>query len=751
MSTLLPLRRSLTAVSCVALLACDPPAVDPMDARVDGASADRGPVADSPSSDRPMFETGIPDGFALDIPTPPGMDVPNPPPVDVPNPPPPPPPRTFPEGALSRLGTDDFHDSPQYLIFRKSPTESPDPAQRARCIALLPGLAPYPHIGNSGTCAIFNLGILNAIPDQTARRAVMAQGFAEIAQIVGASASATGARRTGVEVLIDLLATDPEINATYLHDLLTAARTARVPVLIGLDGINWLDWYFANVPGARDPANIEWTGYDASSAARIGWRNWGAQFRMEVPVPALTSRVYRDAIHTAYARLLPIIRSFIDSLPPEDQYLFAGVVMGTELSVGVNYYHYPNGNALLGQPARCDPGLPYAAGCPRGAGACSMYNHTCPPAFGNGLISGGVAQLGYRAALDLGALSAGQPMTRAVLDRIVTDYLGYLHHLLLVEFGLPSHKIHSHTGGTFGGNMGVHTLNISRMGAAIPGWSMYFGDTANPGAALGAFLDAAENRSLPWGSAEWLPFAPDDRGSNWNSAYERNLGYRNNRLLSVANWESVSSNPTAMSGARSTMTNPANCTMGPRVLLGQADLPSGTMLHFSRPAANTASFFTASSTTALGTGGTLAQIDTVNADVSTARSISLDGRVGPMFVQLVTDGCVNAGVARRVLGPITRVVAAGGAGMPPGPPYIFRNASGEHVTLSWEVPAGTAAAYLNVSTDATFARIDGVNQDVTASQLLTWAGFPAGVRYYARVVADGGFGRRISNVLQIQR
>ncbi len=657
----------------------------------------------------------------------------------------------FPEGTLAREGTDDFQDAPQYLIFRKSPTEGPDPAQRERCVGLFPALSAHPFIGNRGTCVIFNLEILNAIPGGAARRTVMEQAFAEIPRIVGASASPNGTRRTGVEVLVDIVAADLDDTATYLHDMLVAARTARVPVLIGLDGINWLEWYFANVPQARDLENVEWTGYEASTAAQVGWRNWGSQFRIETPVPALTSRVYRAAIHRAYAKLMPIIRSFVASLPPEDQSLFAGVVMGTELSVGVNYYHYPNGNALLGQPARCDPGLPYAEGCPRGEGACAMYNHTCPPSFGTGQLSGGVAQLGYRAALDLGALKPGQPMTRMVLDRIVTDYLGHLHHMLLVEFGLPSHKIHSHTGGTFGGTMGVHTLGTSRIGAAIPGWSMYFSDASNPAGALGAFLEAPENSALPWSSAEWLPHAPDDLDSDWNAAYERNLGYRNNRLLSVANWEGVSPNPTAMGGAGRALTNPANCALGPRTFLGQADLPSGTMLHFARSAPGTASYFNASSTNAVGTGGTLAMIDAVNADVTATQSISLDGREGPMFVQLVTDGCPGDGVARRVLSPITRVVAVRGTGVPPSPPYLFRHASGEHVTLSWEIPAGTMATYLNIGTDPSFARSDSINQDVSRSQLFTWSGFAVGTRFFARIVTDGDFGRRISNVIEIQR
>ena len=93
--------------------------------------------------------------------------------------------------------------------------------------------------------------------------------------------------------------------------------------------------------------------------------------------------------------------------------------------------------------------------------------------------------------------------------------------------------------------------------------------------------------------------------SNWQAAYERSLVYRNNRMISVANWEEVSTNATAISAAHKVLTSPANCAMSPRVLLGTADLPSGTMLHFSRSSGATESFLNVATTDALGLGGTL--------------------------------------------------------------------------------------------------------------------------------------------------
>ncbi len=731
----------------------DVPAVADAPPRADAATPVDATIADVP----PPMDAGPPlDVVVFDVvDVPPardagsGPDVRDVPAVDVAMPPAAP---SFPEGIVARGGTDDLVDAPQYLVFRKSPTEGVDASQQARCVALLPGLAGRPFVGNGGTCVIFNMGLLTAIPDEATRRAVMIEGFREVPLRAGAPSGVVGNRHVAVEIMIDLLQYDLARTTTYLTDLLAASRAAHVPVFIDFDGVNWLADYFAHTPGATDASEIEWTGFDAAEAVHIGWRDWGSQFRIEQPFPAFTSHVYRAALHTAFARLAPMVRAFHDSLAADERYLYGGLILGTEISVGVNYYHYPFGDLLLPMDPRCDPGLPYAAGCPRGTGACAAYNHTCPPSFGGGSLSGGVQQIGFRAAMDLGLLARGQSMSRPVLDAIVTDYLGFLHHMVLVEFALPSHKIFTHTGGTFGGTMGVHTLGIARVGAAVPGWSMYFGDTASPSTALGSYLDDPTNAPLPWASPEWLPYGPTDTASPWLAAIERSLGYRNNRMISVANWEGVSANATAMAAAHTALTSPAHCAMSPRVLLGTADLPSGTMLHYTRSMPSTASFFNVASSDALAYGGGLAAIDTANAVATGTSSFPLGGHGGTFHAMMVTDGCGASGSSMRVFSPLEHVTAHAGSGSPPPPPWLFTARSGEHVTLSWEVPAGTEATYLNVSSDGTFAAIDAVNANVTGMQLFTWSGGTAGGHYAARIVADGAaLGRRISNVVDIVR
>jgi hypothetical protein len=379
---------------------------------------------------------------------------------------------------IARAMSDDLVETPQYLAVRKSPTVGIDPGEQARCENLLPALVGLPFIGNAGTCVVFSPYILDTVPDQATRRQLFRQGFEEARVMVGAEQ--VGERRLAVEITVSLLDDTVERTEIYLADLLHAARAAQMPVLINLDAVNWWGgrpdlWNFfdPNQPG-YDPANIdnvEWTGPTPDTATRVYWRNWGSQIRVATPIPNFGGPKFRAAIEDVMSVLAPHIREFVDGLAPDERYLYAGTIIGTELSIGVNHYHYPNGNSYLGQNAACDPGLPLAMNCPANGGSCPGFNHaTCPPDFDNNL-SGGVAQVGYHAALDLGLITPNQPMTQAVNDEIIRNYTAFLDDVLR-DAGLPRNNIFAHTGGVFGGN-GPQSLFAAETHAVIAGWSMY--------------------------------------------------------------------------------------------------------------------------------------------------------------------------------------------------------------------------------------------------------------------------------------
>jgi hypothetical protein len=170
---------------------------------------------------------------------------------------------------VSRAFGDDVVEFPQYLAVRKSATELVNPGESARCTMLLPKLAGLPFFGNANTCVVFHIGILDAIPDRPTRQAVLAQGYEEVRVRVGQDA--LGDRRPATQVMLDMLNAPATKLAIFLEDLLVAARMAKMPVIVGLDAVNWWErrpdlWnYFDDKKPGYSPANIEnvdWAGYE---------------------------------------------------------------------------------------------------------------------------------------------------------------------------------------------------------------------------------------------------------------------------------------------------------------------------------------------------------------------------------------------------------------------------------------------------------------------------------------------------------
>jgi len=252
----------------------------------------------------------------------------------------------------------------------------------------------------------------------------------------------------------------------------------------------------------------------------------GEALLVGTPPPNLHSAEFRQANADVLNLLLPILRNYARSLPPDAQHLFGGIILGTEISVGVNHYIYPNGNAYINQSSAWDPGLPLAAGCSGGLVTCSngqtkSYNHwQCPPDFATEGLSGHMWQQGFRAASEMGLpLGSGGTMTRQALDAIVTDYLSFLNHQVRVVNDMPTHKIFSHAGGTWGGSQGPHSLAVARFGSMIPGWSLYGGQATNPAGILDPEVATPAHVALPWATPEWLPFGAGASETNWRNAF----------------------------------------------------------------------------------------------------------------------------------------------------------------------------------------------------------------------------------------
>jgi len=654
-----------------------------------------------------------------------------------------------PTTTIATLGVDDFAEFPQYFAVRKSPTEGGDANEKARCEALLPGLKGLPFYGNSSTCVIFNPGILGAIPDETQRRAVLRQGYEEVRVRVGQDS--VGGRKLAVEFFLDLLNDTPEHNEMYLRDHLAAAKAAHMPLIIALDAVNWWDnrpdlWNFFDPakPGydPKNTDNVEWDNAFGVNPPRIFWRNWGAQIRIDTPIPNFAATGYREAIRTLLNRYLPIIRDFETHLAPQDRYLYGGVIVGTEINVGSNHYVYPNPNQYINSPRECDPGQEWKGGaCPKpAAGACSAYNHNiCPE---------GTTPIGYHAAADL---KLGSTINGGVIDAIVRDYLSYINHVIVVENHLPTHKIYSH--------VATPSFSVAQFATMVPGWSMYYGGATNIGTTAGPFIESSEaQRMAPWASPEWLPYgvADNDSRATWVAAIENALNYRNNHMISVANWEGVYKNPRAMGALTDVMTAPRldACSFSPRMIIGSADIEGKTGIRVSFVSFNVATYLTGSTKPDLNGVGGLAVADAVNAqlDPLTRSFFFQSDAPQKIYVQLATDGCPRNGAGQRMLSPVVELTVKGD-GQAPGGTHLFSATDNDVVTLSWEVPLPILQAgydaYLNVTTDSTFTNVDVANEIATGKTMYVRDGFDPNKKYYARIAVDSGGVRSYSNVVTI--
>jgi hypothetical protein len=420
----------------------------------------------------------------------------------------------------------------------------------------------------------------------------------------------------------------------------------------------------------------------------VYWRYWGSQIRVETPIPNTASPKFRSAVHDVLGVLTPLLRAYAESLAPDARWLYGGVVVGTELSIGVNHYHYVFGNAFVGQPEGCDPGLPLKAGCARG-NACPAYNHgVCPPDFSKNLYGGGgVAQLGFKSALDLKLLTSGQPMTRAVLDLIVASYVDFFDAELIAA-GLPERKVYSHTGGTFGPK-GPHSHFPARVGTVIPGWSAYGSGVNKP--PIDEFLDwSPEQRALPWSMPEWLPFSANAGTSkNWHDAWEANLNHRDSRFLSLANWEGVYQNPAAIQGITAALTTPRAdaCVTVPRTILGWANFGGTVGLRLSAQHGASTTYLNASTKPDQVVGGGLASFDILNTVLPDGATSYFFSNPNPVkaYLQFVTDGCVRDGAAQRTFAPLLALEVHGNGQVPAGP-RLYSRRDGDVATLVWDAP-----------------------------------------------------------------
>ena len=361
---------------------------------------------------------------------------------------------------------------------------------------------------------------------------------ATLSNLSGIKGSAAGRRRLCMSEQWSVLGKHANTTAMLQQvDAFLALSIANdLPVSMSIDATQWWEkaehlwnWWNASRPETFNPANVqnvEWTGWNASTATKISWRNWGSQFRITadpgfyVPPPNFASPAFRAAAAEAMLPLVERIAEWYQKLPANKKFLLAYVRSTQELWMGTNYFYYPHGNEIMKNPnasldpqcgAHCGKQLGYAAIC--GMGKC-----------GNGTINVTVPQL----------------------DETINAFCEFAN-AVLINAGIPRSRIMCHTGfGTNARDAGALVMNtpaaaVTSSGA--PAWSMYIASRSIRtvgGFALNASLDAIDN--TPWGAPEWMPFnllANKGTAAQWDFAFNDILAFRNLRLLVLQNWNSL--------------------------------------------------------------------------------------------------------------------------------------------------------------------------------------------------------------------
>jgi hypothetical protein len=353
--------------------------------------------------------------------------------------------------------------------------------------------------------------------------------------------AATGDRETqrvrgGISFIFSYLHSDSEVLKNSLRRFLHRAQETDTPVLIVLDGENWWsarpdlwNWWDKSKPGFNpdNRFNVEWTGWSPNDAVKIAWRNWGRQIRV-LPPPNLMSRRYRAACHQQQAQLIPIILDWARQLPAQQKGLFIGIKLGWESSIGVNAWHYPNGNALLDKPENGDPQT-------------GLNTDILP--------SRGAQTIGY-AAVKTARIRTQGAVTEADLSAVVQRHLADLcRHA--AKLGVPREKLWTHVGGwkkeelLYGAALNPYSC---------PGWSFYH-HAGNP-KEDSAVQNALKKTDAPfWAAVEWLYLGPRETVS-WQRALGNTLADTRCRFVCIYNWESIRNSEPILTAIRQITAQP---------------------------------------------------------------------------------------------------------------------------------------------------------------------------------------------------
>jgi len=267
-------------------------------------------------------------------------------------------------------------------------------------------------------------------------------------------------------------------STNLLNAILAKSVETDTPVHLKFDGFEYWsgrpdlwNWWDETQLG-YDPdnkANVEWLSWDDSDAVQMCTRNWGLEHEVP-PHPNLASPAFVQANVDALQILSPIVRDWYVNLPDDKKYLLAGVVVGWEVNIGVNYF------------VKMDPD----------GAANPFYNSH---------------QLGY-AAVKTAGLASGGELQEEHLTEVVHRYLEQLTKVVY-DCGIPRSKISTHVGADLTNHDEQPIGWVIKIGKgagafssyATPGYTTYGG-----GSGASVFDDTIPGFAtpdVPWTVDEW--------------------------------------------------------------------------------------------------------------------------------------------------------------------------------------------------------------------------------------------------------
>jgi len=336
--------------------------------------------------------------------------------------------------------------------------------------------------------------------------------------------------KVGVAVILSYLKTDPAVLAESLKRILFYAQKTETPMMIKFDGEQWWqgrpdlwNWWDPEKPGYNpdNRSNVEWRWWGPQYALKICWRNWGRQLRV-LPPPNLMSPAYRKACHESMDVLMPVLLNWYKELPEDKKYLFVGLNLGWESSVGVNAYYFPNGEELMDKPPADDPKTGFVRA---------------------DVLSRGVVQQGY-AAVTTAGLRTGGDITEEDLCKVTQRHLEYLcKHAY--EFGFPREKIISHGWGNESGEL-MYDAAVNPY--SCPGWSIYW-YAHDPAADKGVVRNLQRSDAPYWAAVEWWLPRPYETGV-WTEAILKTLAHPGCKFMCIYGWKGISGNQPILEAIR---------------------------------------------------------------------------------------------------------------------------------------------------------------------------------------------------------